>query len=127
MQTLHKTVIQYAVEEASIAAQEALANATPTPVTWVNHPSGERYTNAEGVCGFAWVQMFGLDGRTKAGKEIIAAGAHSDYCGGYRFSFSDFVPNYHGQSYERKLAACEAAAKVLNEWGFDCMANGRLD
>lgn len=121
------TNIDTAIAEARTAAAQALLAAQPTSVTWVNEHSGEHYTNDEGVCGFAWVQIYGVDGRTKAGKEIIAAGATSDYCGGYQFWSSFFVPGYNGQSYERKMAACEAAAKVLNDWGFRCAARGRLD
>jgi hypothetical protein len=112
------------MKEARVAAQAAMIATTPTPIQWSN---GEGSTGIvdEGLCGYAnvWVR---IDARTKRGKAIIDLGASTDYQGGYDFSSDDLI-DYVGQSYEIKLAACEAAAKVMNSHGVFAIARGRLD
>jgi hypothetical protein len=112
------------MKEARKAAQAAMIATIPTPIRWSNG-EGSSGISDQGLCGYANVSVR-IDARTKRGKAILSLGAHTDYQGGYQFSTHDLV-DYMGQSYEVKLAACEAAAKVINSYGIVAHARGRLD
>lgn len=125
---------QDVLSKARSAAEAAFVDAKPVPMAVQSSGLNEGFdwnkpyeVVSEGVCGFAWVN-FAVDGRSKAAKELKAAGAYKDYYGGYSLWASDVAPSSRAsQSYERKMAACRAAAKVFNEAGYVCYASGRLD
>lgn len=79
----------------------------------------------DGVCGFAWVSV--RPGTTSFARWLVKnAGARKDYYGGV----SVWIGGWN-QSYERKMAAAQAMADVLNrdlgEPKVGIYASGRLD
>ena len=128
------------IAKAEAAAAEAFEAARPTPMM-VGTPrdmmgslmGGDGggfdtdqpiYRIEGGVCGFAWVNL--RDGRTSFARQAKKlAGARKSYYGGL-----DIRPQAMGfsQSYERKMAACQAYAEILREGGVKgAFADGRLD
>lgn len=115
------------------AAQEAFEKAVPTPVV-VGSPSTPFGNDVDpnqpmyvmpGLCGFAWVNIY-ADRRKAEGKEIKAAGiGWDDYEKAFHISSYEF--GAHGQSVERKEAACKAAAEVFKRYGYRAYSGSRLD
>lgn len=79
------------------------------------------YYVASGVCGFAWVA---ITPATSSFARWVAKnkGARKGYYGGLEFSIRGY-----GQSYEKKLAAAQAMAAVLQAAGVSAYAGSRLD
>ncbi len=83
-----------------------------------------------GMCGFAWVNIRPANkGNTKAGKEerkiLRAMGFELDWTGK---EFQWWNPSGLGcQNYEAKHVGANAAAKVLQGYGFNAYAGSRLD
>jgi hypothetical protein len=81
------------------------------------------------ACGFGWVNIYrfngkNLDGRTKMGKLMKAAGVRQDYTRAYQV----WNPGgYRGQSISIKEAAATAYARVLQDAGFTAYAGSRMD
>lgn len=77
---------------------------------------------AAGVCGFAWVTIF--PGNSSFARWLAKEGlARKAYRGGMEIYISAY-----SQSYERKMAHAQAAAKYLREHGIEkAYSGGRLD
>jgi len=79
----------------------------------------------DGLCGFAWVNVG--DGRSAWAKWVKAnKDGYNDYYGGVAVWSSRFSGD-SSQSVERKVAGCNAAAKVFNSYGLKAYVNSRLD
>ena len=76
-----------------------------------------------GACGFAWVNIWGIKGNTKLGRNLKAAGLRQDYTR----AFCIWSPGYHGQNIDNKEAAARAYADTLKKYGFDATVGSRLD
>ena len=77
-----------------------------------------------GACGFAWVNIYGIKGNTKIGRRMKLAGVGKDYTGALQI----WNPSKYGtQNIDTLLAGAEAAAKVLEHYGFRAYAGSRLD
>lgn len=112
------------------AGKNAYAKAEPTPMmvgTAKSITSNEiddtkpTYYVADGVCGFAWVDVFPARGAFITWCKKNGHG-RKGYPSGYTFWTSTPC-----QSYERKMAYAHAFAGVLAENGIRAYANGRLD
>lgn len=82
-----------------------------------------------GACGFAWVglQEHGgkkLDGRSRMGRALKAAGVNKSWDGSYQIWNAG---GYPGQSIAIREAANQAAAEVWRKHGFVAYAGSRLD
>jgi hypothetical protein len=76
------------------------------------------------ACGFAWVDIFGVNGNTRLGKAFKAAGIRKSYTGAYQI----WNPAEMGvQNIDTLEAGAEAAAKVFEKYGFRAYAGSRLD
>jgi len=81
------------------------------------------------ACGFAWVSIYEfqgkkLDGRTKIGKAMKAAGVDTDY----QKIFQIWNPSgYRCQNVDTLEAGARAAAEVFKKHGFVAGAGSRLD
>ena len=84
----------------------------------------EQYGEAA-YCGFAWVNIYGVKGNTKLGRNMKAAGFTKDYTGAY----SIWNPSGLGtQCMSTKEAGAYAAARVFKAAGFDkAYAGSRAD
>lgn len=110
------------------AAEEAYRAASPRPmVVREEYPTaGREYFVPEGVCGFAWVIV--RPGTSAFARWLAKHGyGRAAYGGGISVWSSAILPGDYGQSYERKLAGCEAAAEVWRTAGIRAYADGRLD
>jgi hypothetical protein len=75
-------------------------------------------------CGFAWVNIHGVKGNTKLGRNMKAAGIEQDYTK----AFQIWNPaSINVQNVDVKEAGASAAAKVFESFGFKAYAGSRLD
>jgi hypothetical protein len=78
----------------------------------------------QGMCGFAWVNIWGIKGNTKLGKMLKAAGVRQDYTR----AFSVWNPSGLAvQNVDTLEAGADAAAKVFEKYGFKAYSGSRLD
>ena len=75
-------------------------------------------------CGFAWVNIYGIKGNTKLGRNMKAAGFDKDYTGAY----SIWNPSGLGtQCMYTKEQGADACARVFKAAGFTAYAGSRAD
>ena len=76
------------------------------------------------LCGFAWVDIYGVKGNTKLGKMLKAADVRQSY----EKTFRLWNPSaLLVQNIDTLEAGAEAAAKVFQKHGFRAYAGSRLD
>ena len=76
------------------------------------------------ACGFAWVNIYGIKGNTKMGRAFKIAGVSKSYTGALQI----WNPSGMGvQNVDTLEAGAEAAAKVVQKYGFEAYAGSRLD
>jgi hypothetical protein len=115
---VNENTIANVVAEAVRAGEIALKDAIPKAMLVDN-----RYLVEGGVCGFAWVNVYGIRSNSKLGKVLAALGFRkSSYEKAHQFWVFD-----GGQSMERKEAYAFAMAKVLREAGLRAYADCRMD
>lgn len=107
------------VNEAQIAAHEA-ANQF-----FQNQMGGQD----RGACGFAWTNIYKyngkkIDGRTKVGRAMKAAGIGQDWTGVFQIWNPSKFPV---QNIDTLEAGARAAAQVFQNHGFVAYAGSRLD
>ena len=76
------------------------------------------------ACGFAWVNIYGVKGNTKLGRTLKQAGIRQDYSKAFSIWNPSGLPV---QNIDCKEVGAEAAAKVLQKYGFQAYAGSRLD
>ena len=76
------------------------------------------------ACGFAWVNIYGIKGNTKLGRTLKQAGIRQDYSKAFSIWNPSGLPV---QNIDCKEVGAEAAAKVLQKYGFQAYAGSRLD
>lgn len=123
--------------EASAAAQAAFAAAAPTPMLVgtakaVFGPGSDEidyrqptFAVADGACGMAWVTIRPARGKFVAWLKSQKIG-YKGYYGGWEVQSYKWGAGRSSQSYERAMAAAEAAAGVLGKYGITAYADGRL-
>lgn len=113
------------------AGHAAATKHQPTPMVVQAHanqlddasPVVQEWVVDSGVCGFAWIKIRPARGKFVQWCKQQGIGRVDSYAGGFTIWIGDY-----GQSYERKMAFAEAAAKVLREvGGLKAYADGRLD
>jgi hypothetical protein len=78
----------------------------------------------QGACGFAWVELHGIKGNTKLGKNLKAAGVEQNW----NRTFQIWNPaSYPCQNIDTLEAGARAAAEVFKGYGFTAYAGSRLD
>jgi hypothetical protein len=107
------------VDKAQAAGVVAGESAAVRSMTVVG--SGKEYFVADGVCGFAWVNV--QKGQQKFVNFLKKQGlGHKAYYGGWDVPCHEF-----GQSMQRKEAYCAAYAQVLRDGGIKAYAQSRMD
>jgi|SRR6056300_42277 hypothetical protein len=101
-------------QEAKAAAEKAAED------YWYNELDGEdKYS-----CGFAWVEIYGINGNSKLGRKMKKAGFSKNYNGAYEV----WNPSGIGaQNIDVKEKGADAYANVFKEYGFKAYACSRLD
>tara|TARA_R110000822_G_scaffold8669_1_gene33985 strand:+ start:75 stop:488 length:414 start_codon:yes stop_codon:yes gene_type:complete len=108
-------------ERAREAGHKAAMSCTPEPMGVYDPGSGERWTVAEGPCGFAEVRL--SKGNTSFARWAKGnAGFQKHYNGGLYHWISAY-----NQSMDRKQAFARAACEVLKEDGIACYATSHMD
>lgn len=76
-------------------------------------------------CGFAWVELDGIEMSSREGKEFAKCGFKRNYAGG---PVSLWNPSkWNGQNVNVKYIGAEAYAKVFRDAGYTMSADSRLD
>jgi hypothetical protein len=76
------------------------------------------------MCGFAWVDIYGVKGNTKLGKMLKAADVRQSYDRTFRLWNPSCLMV---QNIDTLEAGAEAAAAVFKKHGFTAYAGSRLD
>ena len=77
-----------------------------------------------GACGFAWVNIYGIKGNTRIGRNLKQAGVEQSW----DKSFQLWNPSkYPTQNVDTLEAGARAAAEVFKRYGFTAYAGSRLD
>ena len=108
---------------AEAAGMKAGLEVCPNPMFVKDEKTGQTYNVAEGMCGFAWVNISPARGKFVNYLKKLGKG-HKSYYGGYDYWVGSLEL---GQSITRKEAYANAFAKVLQEWGIKAYAMSRLD
>ena len=111
------------LKQAEAAGLKAGLEVSTNPVTFKDAHSGQTYDVAEGMCGFAWVNISPARGKFVNYLKKLDKG-HKSYYGGWDYWVSS---SELGQSITRKEAYATAFANVLKEWGINAMMMSRLD
>ena len=111
------------LNQAEAAGLKAGLEVSTNSVTFKDTHSGQTYDVAEGMCGFAWVNISPARGKFVNYLKKLGKG-HKSYHGGWDYWVSSLEL---GQSIERKEAYATAFANVLKEWGINAMMMSRLD
>jgi hypothetical protein len=106
------------VDQIKAALREADEQATT-----VGDALHAQHGDAWGACGFAWVNIYGIKGNTKLGRNLKKAGVQQDYTR----AFQIWSPGYGGQNIDIKEKAAQAYADTLKKYGFDAYVGSRLD
>ena len=109
------------IAKAQTAGLVALENAITKPM--VVHGGSRPYLVEGGVCGFAWVNVYGIRANSKMGKALAALGFRKN---SYEKAFQFWVFD-GGQSMERKEAYAYAMADVLQKSGLRAYGGSRMD
>lgn len=101
-------------QEAKAAAEKAAEE------FWYNELDGEDKWS----CGFAWVEIYGINGNSKLGRKMKKAGFSKNYNGAYEV----WNPSGIGaQNIDVKEKGADAYAKVFEKYGFRAYSCSRLD
>ena len=77
------------------------------------------------ACGFAWVEIYGIRGNSKLGKQLESLGIKKD---SYKKCHSVWDPSgLNIQNIDTKEVGAQAYAKVLQKYGFNAYDGSRLD
>ena len=104
--------------EAVQAGRTAVDLMTPDPMIVSGH--GQSYFVADGVCGFAWINVPATSSFGKFLKK--EKGCRTGYPKGINWWISDY-----NQSMQKKEAFAYAAARVLQRYGIDARPGSRMD
>lgn len=85
------------------------------------YPGSRSYYVADGVCGFAWVKVYGNCAFSRWGKKM-GYFEKASYGGGVELWVSDY-----GQCMQKKEAYAQAFAKCLQAYGLRAYAGSRMD
>jgi hypothetical protein len=114
--------MDYTTEQLDRIFGEASAAATIEATEFFN-------TRLNGVdqyaCGFAWVDIYGIRGNSKLGKQLASLGIKKDT---YKKCHSVWDPaGLNIQNIDTKEVGARAFAKVLQKYGFKAYFGSRLD
>lgn len=113
-----KTDLEKIYQEAVAAGKAAVAAFEPDPMFVTG--GGQNYYVADGVCGFAWINV---PGNSAFGKFLKAEkGCRSGYPSGIDWWIGDY-----NQSMQKKEVFAYAAARVLQERGIKARPGSRMD
>ena len=113
--------MDYTLEQLHNIIAEAKIQARIASTNYFNNKLGGRDQMA---CGFAWVDIFGVKGNTRLGKQLKTLGFKKSYTGSYQLWNPAEFPC---QNIDTLEAGAEAAAQVLEQYGFRAYAGSRLD
>jgi hypothetical protein len=85
---------------------------------------GKQWYVADGVCGFAWVSVYGLRGKARA--RFLARGFDAHSFGGDGRGIGLWISDFN-QSMQKKEAFAAAYAAVLRNAGYKAYSGSRMD
>lgn len=118
-------------EKAHFAGRDAIAACVPVPMivgtakslfgTELDYSKPTEYV-ADGVCGFAWVEIRPSRGGFATWCKAQGIGRYDDYRCCWRISAAE-----RSQSMQKKEAYCVAFSEVLRESGIEAYMTSRMD
>jgi len=112
--------LEFTNEQLDRILGEASAAATIAGKEMFDKMGGDRF-----CCGFAWVDIYGIRGNSKLGKQLSNFGIKKDT---YKKCHSVWDPaGLPVQNIDIKEAGAYAFAKVLESYGFKAYVGSRLD
>jgi hypothetical protein len=117
--------------KADAAGMAAIAACTPVPMIvgsakslFSNEmdPNKPQYFVADGVCGFAWIEIRPSRGGIATWMKENGYGRYDDYRRCHYMSARE-----NSQSMQKKEAYCHAFADVMRDAGIDCSTASRMD
>ena len=113
--------MQYTVQQVKDIVAEACQAATDAATLYFQTKLNGQDQFA---CGFAWVNICGIKGNTKLGRTLKAAGIRQDYTKAFQIWNPSGLPV---QNIDCKEVGANAAAQVLQKYGFQAFVGSRLD
>lgn len=113
--------MDYTVQQIKDIVAEACSAASDAAQLYFQTKLGGRDQYA---CGFAWVNICGIKGNTKLGRRLKEAGVRQDYTKAFQLWNPSGLPV---QNIDCKEAGANAAAQVLQKYGFQAFVGSRLD
>mgnify|MGYP003704362239 CR=1 FL=1 len=113
--------MEYTVQQIKDIVAEASQAATEAASLFFQTKLGGRDQFA---CGFAWVDIHGIKGNTKMGRNMKAAGVRQSYTKAFQLWNPSGSPV---QNIDTKEAGAQAYAEVFKRHGFEAYASSRLD
>lgn len=107
---------------AHTAGMEAVARVRPTIKPMVVSGLGQSYIVPDGVCGFAWLEIYPARGSLVTFLKKSGIGSVSHYHRCYWINISQF-----NQSLAMKEAYAQAVAESLRASGYEVYAGSRID
>ena len=118
--TRNNMKLDFTTEQLNRILVEASAAATLAASNKMDELGGDRY-----MCGFAWVDIYGIRANSKLGKQLESFGIKKD---SYKKAFSIWDPSgLNVQNIDIKEAGARAFANVLSKHGFRAYDGSRLD
>lgn len=112
--------MNYTFEQLDRIFGEASTAATIAGSKKMEELGGDRF-----MCGFAWVDIYGIRANSKLGKMLESLGIKKD---SWKKAHSVWDPaGLNVQNIDIKEAGADAFAKVLQNYGFRAYAGSRLD
>ena len=112
--------LEFTTEQLDRILGEASTAATISATEMFKKLGGDRF-----MCGFAWVDIYGIRANSKLGKQLENFGIKKD---SWKKCHSIWDPaGLNVQNIDIKEAGAEAFAKVLQSYGFRAYAGSRLD
>jgi pantothenate kinase type III len=112
--------LEFTNEQLDRILGEASAAAIRAGKSKYDEMGGDRF-----MCGFAWVDIYGIRANSKLGKQLESFGIKKD---SWKKAFSVWDPaGLPVQNIDIKEAGADAFARVLESYGFTAYAGSRLD
>jgi len=112
--------LEFTTEQLDRILGEASAASIVAATNKFDEMGGDRF-----MCGFAWVDIYGIRANSKLGKQLESFGIKKD---SWKKCYSVWDPaGLPVQNIDIKEAGACAFAKVLESYGFRAYAGSRLD
>tara|TARA_B100000686_G_C16598435_1_gene867343 strand:+ start:109 stop:591 length:483 start_codon:yes stop_codon:yes gene_type:complete len=112
---------QTIIDKAKSAGLKAVKELKVIPMTVVSHQTGKEYFVEDGLCGFAWVNLYPATSSFARWLKKEGIGRK-----GYPSGLSIWIDDFN-QSLQKKETYARAYAEVLRDYGYKAYSSSRMD